>query len=230
MGRKLLYLLIMLLIVDIASAAVIHGSVYSFDLERRMNAIVSVDSNPPQTVVAKDGKYSFELGLGEYTISAYYSGKEGREEVKEDIKVEKEGSFVLDLILFPSFEEEETLLERTEEPVIDEQVLERDASALTIILFVVAVIGLGIAGSLVARYGKVLKKVTAEVEKSKIGDDLSSKVLEFIKEEDGRTTQKEIRKKFPYSEAKISLVISELEEKGVVARIKKGRGNIIVLK
>ena len=55
-------------------------------------------------------------------------------------------------------------------------------------------------------------------------------VIEIIRKEGGRTTQKDIRKMIPLSEAKISLMISELEAKGVVQKIKKGRGNIIVLK
>lgn len=59
--------------------------------------------------------------------------------------------------------------------------------------------------------------------------DISDKIVEFIKNEDGRTTQKEIRKNFDLSEAKISLIISELESKGAIKKIKKGRGNIILL-
>ena len=55
------------------------------------------------------------------------------------------------------------------------------------------------------------------------------RILDFIKKEE-KTTQKEIRKHFPSSEAKISLVIAELEKKGLVDKIKKGRGNVIVLK
>jgi len=53
--------------------------------------------------------------------------------------------------------------------------------------------------------------------------------MDIIKKEDGRTTQKEIRKQLPLSEAKVSLIITELEEKGVVKKIKKGRGNVIIL-
>lgn len=56
------------------------------------------------------------------------------------------------------------------------------------------------------------------------------KVIEIIKNEGGRTTQKELRKNIPLSEAKISLMVSELEHKGVVSKVKKGRGNIIILK
>ena len=68
-------------------------------------------------------------------------------------------------------------------------------------------------------------KVPAGVEVDKYTNEL----LAIVGKEGGRVTQKEIRKKIPLSEAKISLMISELEEKGVLKRIKKGRGNIIVL-
>ena len=55
------------------------------------------------------------------------------------------------------------------------------------------------------------------------------RVIRIIKENNGRVTQREIRKQIPLSEAKISLMITELEDKGIVKRIKKGRGNIIIL-
>ena len=51
--------------------------------------------------------------------------------------------------------------------------------------------------------------------------------MHFLDGQGGRTTQKEICKELPYSEAKISLMITELEQKQMVKRIKKGRGNII---
>jgi uncharacterized membrane protein len=61
-------------------------------------------------------------------------------------------------------------------------------------------------------------------------DDDLKKVLDILKAEGGRTTQKEIRKHIPLSEAKVSLIITEMEVKGMVEKIKKGRGNIIILK
>jgi uncharacterized membrane protein len=54
-------------------------------------------------------------------------------------------------------------------------------------------------------------------------------IITFIKREGGRTTQKDIRKAFPLSEAKISLMVSDLEEQGKIKKIRKGRGNVIVL-
>ena len=61
-----------------------------------------------------------------------------------------------------------------------------------------------------------------------VGDDDAEKVLNFIKQEK-RTTQKDIRKEFPVSEAKISLILTELESKGKIKKIKKGKTNVVIL-
>jgi len=63
-----------------------------------------------------------------------------------------------------------------------------------------------------------------------IDDEDLKKVIDVIRSEGGRTTQKELRKQIPLSEAKISLMVSELEHKKIVQKVKKGRGNIIILK
>jgi uncharacterized membrane protein len=54
-------------------------------------------------------------------------------------------------------------------------------------------------------------------------------IVAFVRKEGGRTTQKELRSVLPYSEAKVSLMIAELESIGRLKKIKRGRGNIIVL-
>lgn len=64
---------------------------------------------------------------------------------------------------------------------------------------------------------------------AKIPDDLKE-VIEILKSKGGRATQKELRKKTGYSEAKMSLIITDLERRGFVEKVKKGRGNIIFLK
>jgi uncharacterized membrane protein len=95
------------------------------------------------------------------------------------------------------------------------------------------VIGIGAFVFIYLKYKKFLTKIKKDIEETVQAKDVlaeSKKVLDFIKQEGGRTTQKDIRMKFPSSEAKISLIISELEHKGIIKKIKKGRGNIIVLK
>lgn len=52
-------------------------------------------------------------------------------------------------------------------------------------------------------------------------------LLELIRASGNRITQRELRKKSPYSESKVSLMLSDLEERGLIEKFKKGRGNII---
>ena len=238
MSKKLLYLVMIILLSNIALAASVHGTIYSFDLEKRENAIVSVNSVPPQTLVAKDGTYDFELDVGEYNIISHYTQRGSKESVEESFRIEKQGRYVLDLILFPSFEDEEELLKKTEEPIIDD-VLEEKTSITTIVMFIIAIIGLGFIVYIFFKYKKDLmevhkevQKTAKEVEKNKTSNMAkeNKEVIDFIKKKGGRVTQKEIRKNFPSSEAKVSLIISDLEDKKVVKKIKQGRGNIIVLK
>ena len=55
--------------------------------------------------------------------------------------------------------------------------------------------------------------------------------LAIIKKHDGRLSQKELRKEMRHlSEAKVSLILTELEHKGKIERIKKGRGKVVILK
>jgi uncharacterized membrane protein len=58
-------------------------------------------------------------------------------------------------------------------------------------------------------------------------DEYEHKIMQMIKKEK-RTTQKDLRKIVPLSEAKVSLIISDLENKGKIRKFKKGRGNIII--
>jgi uncharacterized membrane protein len=54
--------------------ATVSGATYAFDntLKPLNDTLISINSTPPQTVVAKDGMYSFELVPGNYTINYSY--------------------------------------------------------------------------------------------------------------------------------------------------------------
>ncbi len=70
-----------------------------------------------------------------------------------------------------------------------------------------------------------LEHVDAE---SAIPSDLQE-VLSIIRERGGRITQKDLRLRLNCSEAKASLMITDLEDRGLVKKVKKGRGNVIIL-
>ncbi len=57
-------------------------------------------------------------------------------------------------------------------------------------------------------------------------DDLKE-IMNLIRANGNRITQRELRKKSPYSESKVSLMLSDLEERGLIEKFKRGRGNII---
>ncbi|NOQ28524.1 MAG: hypothetical protein GQ566_00280, partial [Methanosarcinales archaeon] len=63
---------------------------------------------------------------------------------------------------------------------------------------------------------------------SAIPSDLQE-VLSIIREHEGRITQKDLRLLLNCSEAKASLMITDLEDRGLVKKVKKGRGNVIIL-
>ncbi len=67
------------------------------------------------------------------------------------------------------------------------------------------------------------------LEEFDIPSDLQE-VLSVIRDDGGRIAQKELRARLKYSEAKVSLMITDLEDRGLVKKVKKGRGNVIILK
>ncbi len=52
-------------------------------------------------------------------------------------------------------------------------------------------------------------------------------VLQKLKDFGGRVAQRELRKNLDLSEAAVSMAITELEDRGLVEKIRKGRGNIV---
>lgn len=220
--KVIVYLIMVLLVSSFALGATIGGYVYSYDLEKQSKAVVTIDTEPKQTMVTDDGSYTFSVGKGSYNVTAQYR-EDGEliSYVVEEVHIVEDGSYSLDLILFPSLVEEEELMEQIDD---SEPELEQDYT----LFYVLGGIGLVLLVVVVFLVWYVHKKNSRR--DLILERDISDDVLAFVKKEGGRVTQKEIRNNFPSSEAKISLVITELEHKGKVERIKKGRANIVVLK
>ncbi len=230
-----------LLVPSLISAATIKGSVYDFSLQKISGAVLEADSTPRQQVIAPSGDYSFALPSGTYTITARQL-KTGRiiANATEKITIDKEGEFNLDLILLPNFEDisvADVALNQAdfEESKIDFVVL--GSLGIPIILLIIIFLKLrqikkekpaGIIREVVRPEVKIIKEIVKEVKTEKLPEDLE-KAMEFIKSEGGRVNQKDIRRHMNLSEAKISLMMDDLEGRGIVKKIKKGRGNIIVL-
>jgi len=227
------YLILMLILLSsLASAATIHGTVYDFGLNIVKDVKVNIDTTPQQVIIAKDGKYSFNVPKGDYTItSEQFQYETIFATAEEKISIIDNGDYILDLILFQYLEDETSLLEDLEE--VNPEEVEQNENLLNWLLIVsIFLISLSIT-YLGFRFFKARKyneeKITDTTNsKEKFDNDLE-KVINIIKKEGGRTTQKELRGRLGLSEAKVSLMITELEHKKVVKRIKKGRSNVIIL-
>jgi len=71
-----------------------------------------------------------------------------------------------------------------------------------------------------------LSSIGPENPEASLPDDLKE-MMNLIRANGNRITQRELRKKSPYSESKVSLMLSDLEERGLIEKFKRGRGNII---
>jgi len=210
MGKEVLLLIVAILLVGTSSAAILHGSIYDSNLHPMNNVVVEVDSEPPQNFISKEGQYSFVLDTGDYTLKAMYDSPDGENwYLERNISIQRNGYFVVDLLF-----DKKANTNGPGSGII----------SFWFVGFLIAILVLGAVLFFVFRKGKKPKE-EVKLESDQYADEL----LKIIKKEGGRTTQKDIRKELPLSEGKVSLMISELEEKGIVKRIKKGRGNIIIL-
>ncbi|MDY9928123.1 winged helix-turn-helix transcriptional regulator [Methanosarcina sp.] len=72
----------------------------------------------------------------------------------------------------------------------------------------------------------LLSPASLENPEVSLPEDLKE-IMDLIRANGNRITQRELRKKSPYSESKVSLMLSDLEERGLIEKFKRGRGNII---
>jgi len=238
MLAKLLFIALALLAIAIpASAAIIQGSIYSAEtFEPLNNAIITVNSVPEQQLVAKDANYSFNLEPGAYEIKArYFENQKLVLEANEILKVGDEGTFSLDLILFPAVEDANLFEELTQDELgnIDLEIPESpkgfDLLSIALATILAALIAIMLYSLYKQKRGKKpgLEKAG---KKPAILDKNALEVLQALKERGNRATQKELLEKVHFGEAYLSLVLTELESEGKIKKIKKGRGNIIILK
>ncbi|HEY3362306.1 MAG TPA: MarR family transcriptional regulator [Methanosarcina sp.] len=265
--------------------ATIHGATYAWDtLELLNDTVIDINSNPPQSIVAKNSVYSFELGPGDYIIIAsYYRNSTLVYSKQTTLKIEDKGNYVFDLLLYPVSEN------RTVEVIGDKsnninsmnsaegnKTISSTISYLPI-AFILLLLG---GGYKLSRKHKEMKKDRSQAGKfdisgilakfpgrisdyrmkpelENIGEAVSvtepiikptdnfeletaalknpplstelREVLDIVRGHRGRITQKDLRNRLHYSEVKVSLLLSELEKRGLIKKLKYGRENIVTL-
>ena len=252
----LVFLLCLNIAINTASAAKIYGTVYDTSLLPVDKAIVEINTQPKQTYVTQDGKYSFNVPIGNYVIQAEAIINGDSYTDNQTLSIQDDGEYILDLILFPDIGEDLDDLNFDLEPGIDTAPVKSYIWIwIIVIVALVLIIGFFIFSKRNKNKGqkKEAKEENKEIIKEKEESEAKAKeakakeakdkeTIKDILDEDEelnkiynmikqakRITQKDIRKQTGLSEAKISLVISQLESEGKIRKIKKGRTNVIII-
>ncbi len=229
-------LVLALLSLTLVSATTLKGTIYNTNLEPEADVLIEINTIPEQRFLARAGTYLFDVSPGTYTLTAQ------KEDIliAEEVQVLTEGVYIYDLFLLPEFTDEDDLWADTEEELIEEETQPFPWQYIVAGLILLFLLYRFYRAR--KKYGsiwKFRKRIKAEAAKSveQHKEELAQepgyieKALEIIKKHDGRITQKELRKEMLYlSEAKVSLIVTELEHKGKIEKVKKGRGNVVILK
>ncbi len=237
--KGLLIFILLMNLITVTQAASVNGTLYEWsDFEKPLkNVIVEVLENSTRInyKVSLDGTYSFAFSPGNYTIRAkYYRNNILELTGEENIRIEKaDETRNIDILLFPPTDLEDEYLGDIN--LTGEMDIKQDNS-LPIYAFIAIIL---IICSILLFYWVKKKKTKAEEPKPQIErpeivaadkelpEDLKE-LYDLIMKTGGRTTQKDLRKKMTYSEAKVSLMLDDLENRGFIKKIKKGRSNIIL--
>ena len=263
MGWEKIILVVLLTagISAVAFGAEIRGGVYELpSLDKLSDVVVEINTVPNQRMVANNGEYFFEgVPKGTYIISAkYYENNELKYTTEEEVVVEGDGIFNIDLIMIPNLEGIEDTLEDVDVNVdenVVEDVLSDEPKDGYILLLVVILVVLGVVGLI---YFKMKNKKHDEEKKDMVEhkkdisetkkedveyrkdasetkkddaklDSFALQAIQLLKKQNNRMTQKELIDKMGLSDAKISLLVDELVSEGKIKKIKKGRANVLVL-
>lgn len=223
---------------QLSIAVTLSGRAYGWEtLSPVQGAIVQIMQNSSvvsQVVTDGRGEYGVNLAQGSYVLNTVYM--EGSKVIyfsHDEITIVSEEDTTFDIVLFPPTEETIPEIELMDIPALDLDfygnetlppiVGEEKADNSLYFILLLIIIG-GAVTPIVCR-----KKIPAKLEKTALPEELS-KVVGIIKGEKGRMQQRELQKALGLSAAKTSLLITDLEERGMVKRIKRGRGNVIILK
>jgi uncharacterized membrane protein len=245
--RFVLLIIIITSLILNAQAAKVYGTVYEWsDFNNPLkNSIVEIEENQTrlQYKISGDGTYIFDISPGSYIIKAkYYNNNILEFSGEEKLQIDKpDESRNLDILLFPPMDSEYEYLGDIN---LTGEIDAKESGLTDYIIIMLA--GLFIFIIILFYIWKREKKPviqgtiepSPEIPENKIGPHENNNMelpgdlkdlYDIILKKGGRTTQKDLRKEVIYGEAKVSLMIADLEDRGLIKKIKKGRSNIIIV-
>lgn len=232
---------------------IIIGHVYDNNLNLVDHTIVSINTTPEQKILTKNGTYSFSVQQGKYNIKVFFFDKQV---YSENLSANSAGEFINDIIVFDNLSISTDVPRindifndtNTTNVTYNIKSLANDVKNYQIFTIIIVAALLLIIVFVIVRFEKKRKSLDGLIEiqnkiirkRNEISEirqkkkqhkkkSIEDKIIDFLNEET-ITTQKDIKKKFLLSDTKVSLVISDLESKGIIQKIKKGRGNIVKLR
>jgi len=211
-------LALLILLSGSAFPAFVHGDIYSAGLEKLNKTAIRIDGRFSYQLVTDRSNYSIFLPEGEYAISASTFDEAGNPvlHVEEKVKVGASDQKV-DLVLKPV-------------TTIADYLPYLAALILIAIVFVWANRHWETKSGAVESQDVETEEASNPPQTSTLPVELDAdakKVLSILDSMEGRSTQKELGESAGFSDAKLSLILSELESIGKIKKFKRGRGNII---
>lgn len=197
--RFFVWLMLLAISASLCSAAYVYGDIYQQDLQKLNQTVVRIEGDFSYQVVTEKANYSVFLPEGNYVITA--ASHDGSHAVREEISVGPEDQ-KLDLVL------------------------KETSNDITLYLGVLFLLGAAFVWS--NHYWRA-KQQTQQLQKPAkyVLDEDAEQVLKILDSFEGRATQKELREALRFSDSKLSLILTELENVGKIKKFKSGRANVV---
>lgn len=212
--QKIKTIILALVICIISSAAFVHGDIVKSQSDPSNKTLIRIEGKFTYQMITNSSNYSIFLPDGEYSLNSYGIDQHGEitssvsnklnigaDDQRIDILLKKNDNFTLyflsGIVILAVIALSYVYMKKNSSP--KPQIVEEEI---------------------------IEETQLAEIKKEEL-DEEAKKVIAVIESNDKRITQKELRETLGFSEAKLSLILSELESIGVVKKFKRGRGNIV---
>lgn len=226
MAKIILPLLVLLIIGNGFSQ--LYGDIYEGDNLTKLDNVLIKISGASSTQFLTNKTYSINLNEGNYTIKATHY-REGKIDYITQEQVSFDGSSKkFDIVLVPNelFE----LTPKQNNTVNKKENIQEENQALKTEHLIAGGLGILILVAILLFANSRKRKISEAAKAEAPLKQEEREVLRIISENEGKIYQKELREILNYSEAKMSILIGELERRGEIIREKIGRDNLLKIK